>query len=132
MLILPPSLTTLPIALAVIPESIRRRTDWYILVFNVCNLVAPALLARAVFDAVESSTSAGWTIGAALAIVAFLLLLWPLATVLRLARGVKAAYTFGSTVCRSTPVSSRGAIAAALWGDYPGLVALTAQPLALA
>ena len=57
--IVPPSLTTLLIALAVIPDSIRRRTNWYILVFNVCNLVAPALLARAVFDAVESSTSAG-------------------------------------------------------------------------
>ena len=41
------------IALGVIPEWIRRRSDWYIVVFNVCNLVAPALLARAVFDAVE-------------------------------------------------------------------------------
>ena len=52
-LILPPSLTVLLIAVAVIPEWVRRRTDWYILVFNTCNLVAPALLARAVFDAVE-------------------------------------------------------------------------------
>jgi diguanylate cyclase (GGDEF)-like protein len=133
-LILPPSLTTLLIALAVIPESIRRRTDWYILVFNVCNLVAPALLARAVFDAVESSTSAGWTIGAALAIVAFLLLHYGLlATVLHLARGVKAADTLRlDCVLIDAGLLSLGAIAAALWGDYPGLVALTLLPLALA
>ena len=88
------SLTVLLIALAVIPEWVRRRTDWYILVFNACNLVAPALLARAVFDAVGESTSAGWTVGAALAILAFLLLHYGLlATVLHLARGVQAADT---------------------------------------
>ena len=132
--IVPPSLTTLLIALAVIPDSIRRRTNWYILVFNVCNLVAPALLARAVFDAVESSTSAGWTIGAALAIVAFLLLHYGLlATVLRLARGVKAADTLRlDCVLIDAGLPSLCAIAAALWGDYPGLVALTLLPLALA
>jgi len=133
-LILPPSLTTLLIALAVIPESLRRRTDWYILVFNVCNLVAPALLARAVFDAVEASTSAGWTVGAALAIVAFLVLHYGLlATVLHLARGVKAADTIRlDCVLIDAGLLSLGAIAAALWGDYPGLVALTLLPLALA
>ena len=133
-LILPPSLTTLLIALAVIPESLRRRTDWYILVFNVCNLVAPALLARAVFDAVESSASAGWTVGAGLAIVAFLILHYGLlATVLRLARGVKAADTVRlDCVLIDAGLLSLGAIAAALWSDYPGLVGLTLLPLALA
>ena len=133
-LILPPSLTTLLIALAVIPESLRRRTDWYILVFNVCNLVAPALLARAVFDAVESSASAGWTVGAGLAIVAFLILHYGLlATVLRLARGVKAADTVRlDCVLIDAGLLSLGAIAAALWTDYPGLVGLTLLPLALA
>jgi diguanylate cyclase (GGDEF)-like protein len=133
-LILPPALTTLVIALGVVPEWLRRRTDWYILVFNVCNLVAPALLARAVFDAVEESTSAGWTIGAGLAIVAFLLLHYGLlATVLRLARGVRARDTIRlDCVLIDAGLLSLGAIAAALWGDYPGLVALTLVPLALA
>jgi diguanylate cyclase (GGDEF)-like protein len=133
-LILPPALTTLVIALGVIPEWLRRRTDWYILVFNVCNLVAPALLARAVFDAVEENTSAGWTIGAALAIVAFLVLHYGLlASVLRLARGVKAGDTIRlDCVLIDAGLLSLGAIAAALWDDYPGLVALTLVPLALA
>lgn len=133
-LILPPSLTTLLIALAVIPEWIRTRSDWYIAVFNVCNLVAPALLARAVFDAVEGSTSAGWTVGAGLALLAFLLLHYGLlATVLHFARGVKAADTIRlDCVLIDAGLLSLGAIAAALWGDYPGLVALTLLPLALA
>jgi diguanylate cyclase (GGDEF)-like protein len=133
-LILPPSLTTLVIALAVVPESLRRRTDWYIVVFNVCNLVAPALLARAVFDDVESSVSAGWALGAGLAIVAFLILHYGLlATVLRLARGVKAADTIRlDCVLIDAGLLSLGAIAAALWSEYPGLVGLTLLPLALA
>jgi len=133
-LILPPSLTALLIGLAVVPESLRRRTDWYILVFNVCNLVAPALLARAVFDDVESSASAGWALGAGLAIVAFLILHYGLlATVLRLARGVKAADTVRlDCVLIDAGLLSLGAIAAALWSEFPGLVGLTLLPLALA
>ncbi len=133
-LILPPSLTTLLIVLAVIPESIRRRSDWYILVFNVCNLVGPALLAGAVFDAVDGNTTAAWTIGAALAIVAFVLLHYGLlATVLHLARGVRAADTIRlDCVLIDAGLLSLGAIAAALWGDYPGLVALMLLPLAVA
>ena len=133
-LILPPSLTTLVIALSVVPEWLRRRSDWYILVFNVCNLVAPALLARAVFDAVERSTSAGWTTGAALALVAFLVLHYGLlATVLHLARGVKAADTIRlDCVLIDAGLLSLGAIGAALWGGYPGVAALTLLPLALA
>ena len=88
----------------------------------------------AVFDAVEQSTSAGWSVGAALAILAFLLLHYGLlATVLRLARGVKAADTIRlDCVLIDAGLLSLGAIAAALWGDYPGLVALTLLPLALA
>ena len=51
--------TTLAIALAFLPESIRtRRTDWYIVVFNVANFVAPRSPRGAVFDAVEASTPA--------------------------------------------------------------------------
>jgi diguanylate cyclase (GGDEF)-like protein len=133
-LVLPPSLTVLLIALAVIPDWLRRRSDWYILVFNVCNLVAPALLARAVFDAVDESSAAGWTVGAALAVLAFLLLHYGLlATVLHLARGVRAADTIrADCVLIDAGLLSLGAIAAALWDDYPGLVALTLLPLALA
>jgi diguanylate cyclase (GGDEF)-like protein len=133
-LVLPPTLTVLLIAAAVVPEWLRRRSDWYILVFNVCNLVAPALLARAVFDAVEESTTAGWTIGAGLAILAFLLLHYGLlATVLHLARGVRVADTIrADCVLIDAGLLSLGAIAAALWDDFPGLVALTLLPLALA
>ncbi len=133
-LILPPSLSTLLIALAVVPEALRRQTDWYILVFNICNLVAPALLARGVFDAVDGNTAAGWTAGAALALLAFLLLHYGLlAAVLHLARGVKPTDTIRlDCVLIDAGLLSLGAIAAALWGDYPGLVALTLLPFALA
>jgi diguanylate cyclase (GGDEF)-like protein len=131
-LILPPSLTTLLIALAVIPEFLRRRSDWYILVFNVCNLVAPALLARAVFDAMEGG-GAGSTLGAALAIVAFLLLHYGLlATVLHLARGVKVSDTIrADCILIDAGLLSLGALAAALAEEHWSLVLLLLLPLAL-
>ncbi len=133
-LILPPSLTTLLIAFAVVPDWLRNRGDRYILVFNVCNLVAPALLARAVFEAVGEGTTAGSTVGAALALLAFLILHYGLlASVPRLARGVRASDTIRiDCVLIDAGLLSLGAIAAALWDDYPGLVALTLVPLALA
>lgn len=73
-LILPPSLSVLLIALAFVPEWVRTRSDWYIAVFNLCNFVGPALLARAAFDAVDGGSPAGWTLGACVAIASFLVL----------------------------------------------------------
>jgi diguanylate cyclase (GGDEF)-like protein len=87
-----------------------------------------------VFDAVDGNTAAGWTAGAALALLAFLLLHYVLlAGVLHLARGVKPTDTIRlDCVLIDAGLLSLGAIAAALWGDFPGLVALTLLPFALA
>ena len=63
-LVLPPSLFVLLMAVAFVPEWIRTRSDLFIALFNLCNYVAPALLARAVFDAVDGGSAAGWTLGA--------------------------------------------------------------------
>jgi diguanylate cyclase (GGDEF)-like protein len=133
-LVLPPSLFVLLIGLAFVPEWLRRRSDWYIAVFNLCNYVGPALLARAAFDAVDGTSAAGWTLGAMAAIVSFLVLHYGLlAAVLRLARGVRLRDTVRfDCVLIDAGLLSLGAIAAALWTDYPGLVALTLLPMALA
>ena len=88
-LVLPPSLFVLLIAVAFVPEWLRTRSGWHIALFNLCNYVGPALLARAVFDAVDGGSAAGWTLGAVAAIASFLVLHHGLlAAVLRLARGV--------------------------------------------
>jgi diguanylate cyclase (GGDEF)-like protein len=133
-LVLPPSLFVLLIVLAVVPEWLRTRSDWYIAVFNLCNYVAPALLARAVFDAVDGSSAVGWTLGAAAAITSFLVLHYGLlAGALRFARGVALRDTVRfDCVLIDAGLLSLGAIGAALWMDSPGLAALTLLPMALA
>ena len=133
-LILPPSLAVVVVALAFVAEWLRNRADWYILVFNVCNFVTPALIARAVFDAVGDAGPGEWALGAAAAIGAFLALHYGLlASVLRLARGVAVQDTVRvDCVLIDAGLLSLGAMAAALWEDHPGLVALTVLPLALA
>jgi diguanylate cyclase (GGDEF)-like protein len=133
-LILPPALAVILVALAFVPEWLRNRADWYIVVFNVCNFVTPALVARAVFDAVGEAGPGEWAFGAAAAIPAFLVLHYGLlAAVLRLARAVPVRETVRlDWVLIDAGLLSLGAIAAALWEDHPGLVALTALPLALA
>jgi diguanylate cyclase (GGDEF)-like protein len=132
-LVLPPSLFVLLVAVAFVPEWIRTRSDWYIALFNLCNYVAPALLARAVFDAVDGGSPAGWTLGAVAAIAAFLVLHYGLlAAVLRLARGVGLRDTVRfDCVLIDAGLLSLGAIGAALWEDFPGLAALTLLPMAL-
>lgn len=133
-LILPPALAIVVVGLAFVPEWLRNRADWYILVFNVCNFVAPALVARAVFDAAGDAGPGKWALGAAAAIAVFLLLHYMfLASVLRLARGVAVCDTVRlDCLLIDAGLLSLGAIAAALWEDQPGLVALTVVPLALA
>ena len=133
-LILPPALAVVVVALAFVPEWLRTRADWYIVVFNVCNFVAPALVARAVFDTTGGAGPGAWTLGAAAAILAFLALHYGLlAAVLRLARGVAVRDTVRlDCLLIDAGLLSLGAIAAALWEDHPGLVALTLVPLALA
>jgi diguanylate cyclase (GGDEF)-like protein len=133
-LILPPALAVGVVAFAFVPEWLRNRADWYILVFNVCNFVAPALVARAVFEAAGNAGPGGWALGAAAAIAAFLALHYGLlAAVLRLARRVAVRDTVRlDCLLIDAGLLSLGAIAAALWEDHPGLVALTLVPLALA
>ena len=133
-LILPPGLAVVLVALAFVPEWLRNRADWYIVVFNVCNFVAPALVARAVFDALGEVGTAEWALGGAAGIGAFLALHYGLlAAVLRLARGVPARDTLRlDGLLVDAGLLSLGAIAAALWEEHSGLVALTVVPLALA
>ncbi|HEY7561069.1 MAG TPA: GGDEF domain-containing protein [Gaiellaceae bacterium] len=133
-LILPPVLATLAIALAFLPEWLRTRADWYIVLFNFCNFVAPGLVARLVFDAASPSGPAEWALSAGLAIAAFLTLHYGLlAAVLHLARGVGVRDTVRpDCLVIDAGLLSLGAIAAALWESHPGLVALTLLPMGLA
>src|SRR4029453_14183320 len=91
-LILPPALGALTIAIAFVPEWLRSRPRWYIVVFNVANFVGPALLARAAFDALHGSSEQDWALAALVAIAVFLTVHYGLlALMLRLARGVRIA-----------------------------------------
>jgi diguanylate cyclase (GGDEF)-like protein len=133
-LILPPALAALALALAFVPESLRSRPRWYIVIFNVANFVGPAFLARAVFDALEGSSGGERTLAALAAIGAFLVVHYGvLAVMLRLARGVRIAETIRlDCVLIDAGLVSLGALAAALWDVNQALVALTLLPLALA
>jgi diguanylate cyclase (GGDEF)-like protein len=133
-LLLPPALTALAIVIAFVPETVRSRPRWYIAVFNVANFVAPALVARACFDAVGWSGETAWALGAAAGIAAFIVTQYAvLAIMLRLARGVRVLDTIRlDCVLIDAGLVSLGAVAAALWEINQGLVALTLLPLALA
>jgi diguanylate cyclase (GGDEF)-like protein len=133
-LILPPVLAAIAIAVAFLPESVRSRPRWYIAAFNVANFVGPALLARACFDGLHGSTDGDWALAALVAIAAFISVHYGvLAIMLRLARGVRIADTVRlDCVLIDAGLVSLGALAAALWQVNQGLVALTLLPLALA
>jgi diguanylate cyclase (GGDEF)-like protein len=133
-LILPPVLAAAAIAVAFVPESLRSRPRWYIIVFNVANFVGPALLARACFDALSGSTDRDWALAALAGIGAFLVLHYGvLAAMLRLARGVRIPDTIRiDCVLIDAGLISLGAVAAALWEVNEALVMLTLLPLALA
>jgi diguanylate cyclase (GGDEF)-like protein len=133
-LILPPALAAIAIAVAFFPESVRSRPRWYIVVFNVANFVGPALLARASFDALSGSTDREWALAALAAIGVFIVVHYVvLAAMLRLARGVRIAETIRvDCVLIDSGLVSLGALAAALWGVNEALVVLTLLPLALA
>jgi diguanylate cyclase (GGDEF)-like protein len=133
-LILPPVLAAIAIAVAFFPESVRSRPRWYIAAFNVANFVGPALLARACFDALHGSTDGDWALAALVAIAAFIIVHYAvLAVMLRLARGVRIGETVRlDCVLIDAGLVSLGALAAALWEVNQGLVALTLLPLALA
>jgi diguanylate cyclase (GGDEF)-like protein len=133
-LILPPALAAIAIAVAFIPESLRSRPRWYIVVFNVANFLGPALLARAVFDALEGSSDHEWALAALIAIVTFMTVHYGvLAVMLRLARGVRISETIRlDCVLIDAGLVSLGAVAAALWEANQALVALTLLPLGLA
>jgi diguanylate cyclase (GGDEF)-like protein len=133
-LILPPALAAITIAIAFIPESLRSRPRWYIVVFNVANFVGPAVLARAVFDAFSGSSDHEWALAALAAIGTFMTVHYGvLALMLRLARGVPVKDTVRvDCVLIDAGLVSLGAVAAALWEVNQALVALTLLPLALA
>jgi diguanylate cyclase (GGDEF)-like protein len=133
-LLLPPALAALAISVAFIPEWIRARPRWYIVVFNIANFVGPALAARACFDLFRDRGQGAWALGALSAIVTFVFLQYAvLAIMLRLARGVRALDTARlDCVLIDAGLISLGAVAAALWELNQGLVALTLLPLALA
>jgi diguanylate cyclase (GGDEF)-like protein len=133
-LLLPPALTAVAIAAAFVPEWIRARPRWYIVVFNVANFIGPALAARAVFDTLQSDGDRGWTLAALTAIVVFVATQYAvLAVMLHLARSVRVTDTIRvDCVLIDAGLVSLGAVAAALWELNQGLVVLTLLPLALA
>ena len=134
-LILPPLLAAAAIAVAFVPEWLRARPPWYIVVFNAANFVCPAVAARVVFDAVHGAgAGTPWALAAVAAISTFLVLHYSvLAVMLRLARGVRPADTVRlDCVVIDAGLVSLGAAAAALSELQPGLVVLTTLPLVLA
>jgi diguanylate cyclase (GGDEF)-like protein len=133
-LILPPALAAIAIAVAFFPESVRSRPRWYIVLFNVANFVGPALVARACFDALRGTTDQEWAFAALVAIAAFITVHYcVLAAMLRLARGVRIRETIRlDCVLIDSGLVSLGALAAALWEVNEALVVLTLAPLALA
>jgi diguanylate cyclase (GGDEF)-like protein len=132
-LVLPPALAAAAIAIAFVPEWIRTRVAWYIVVFNAANFVGPALASRAVFDAVETGGRGSWTLAALAGIGTFLVLQYAvLATMLRLARGVPVRDTVRiDCVLIDAGLLSLGALAAALAEEHWSLVLLLLLPLAL-
>ena len=133
-LLLPPLLGAAAIALAFVPEWIRRRVSWYIVLFNGANFVGPALAAGFVFDAVHEHGEAAWAVAAVAGVATFLVLQYSvLATMLRLARRVPIRDTVRrDCVVIDAGLLSLGAVGAALALDHPSLLALLALPLALA
>jgi diguanylate cyclase (GGDEF)-like protein len=133
-LLLPPLLAAAAIALAFIPEWVRTRVSWYIVLFNVANLVGPALVARAVYDAVSSTGSGMPALAAVAAVVAFLAVQYAvLGTMLRLARDVPFRDTVRlDCVVIDAALLSLGAVGALLAEQHASLVVLLALPLALA
>jgi diguanylate cyclase (GGDEF)-like protein len=133
-LILPPALAGIAIAVAFFTESVRARPRWYIVVFNVANFVGPALLARMCFDALRGTSDQQWALAALVSIGAFVLVHYlVLAAMLRLARGVRIPETVRlDCVLIDSALVSLGALAAALWEVNEALVSLTLLPLALA
>lgn len=133
-LLLPPALAAAAILPAFLPEWLRSRVRWYIVVFNAANFVGPALAARAVFDAVGPGENPRWALAALAGVGAFLALQYAaLAVMLHLARGVAIRETLRvDCVLIDAGLLSLGAVAGALAGYSPWLVTLTLLPLALA
>jgi diguanylate cyclase (GGDEF)-like protein len=133
-LLLPPALAAAVAAFAFLPEWLRTRTPWYIVMFNAANFVGPALGAGVAFRALAGEGAADWALGALAAIAVFVALQYAaLAVVLRFARGVPPRETIRlDCVVIDAGLLSLGAIAAALAGTSPWLVLLTILPLALA
>jgi diguanylate cyclase (GGDEF)-like protein len=134
-LLLPPALAAVAIAIAFVPEWLRTRVAWYIVVFNVANFVGPAIAARAVFEAFASPHGGeAWSVGAIAALGTFVVLQYAvLAVMLKLARDVRVTDTIRlDCVVIDAGLLSLGAAGAALWHEHPVLVILTLLPLALA
>jgi diguanylate cyclase (GGDEF)-like protein len=133
-LLLPPLMAAAVIAAAFVPEWIRTRSPWYIVLFNAANFVGPALAARAVFDLVATGGAGAWTLAALAAVATFLAVQYAvLAVMLKLARGVSIRDTVrADCVLIDAGLLSLGALGAALAENYPSLIALLALPLALA
>jgi diguanylate cyclase (GGDEF)-like protein len=133
-LILPPALAAIAIAVAFFPESVRSRPRWYIVSFNVANFVGPALLARTCFDELRGTADQEWAFAALVGIAVFVGVQYAvLAAMLRLARGVRIRETVRlDCVLIDSGLVSLGALAAALWQVNDALVILTLAPLALA
>jgi hypothetical protein len=133
-ILLPPALAAAVTAFAFVPDWLRTRAPWYIVMFNAANFVAPALGAGLAFRALEDDGVAAWALGALAAVSVFVTLQYAsLAVVLRFARGIRPRETIRrDCVVIDAGLLSLGAAAAALAASSPWLVLLTILPLALA
>ena len=129
-LLLPPLMAAAVIAAAFIPEWIRTRSPWYIVLFNAANFVGPALAARAVFDLVSTGGAGAWTLAALAAVATFLVVQYTvLAIMLKLARGVSIRDTVrADCVLIDAGLLSLGALGAAL-AEGRGAIAEAPEPL---
>jgi len=132
-LLLPPALAAIVITIAWVPDWLRRRVSWYIVLFNVANFVGPALASRLVFDQIAGDDAGSWTVAALVGIATFLVLQYgTLAIMLRLARGVAIRDTLRlDNVLIDAGLLSLGALGAALAARHPSFVLLLLLPLGL-
>jgi len=132
-LLLPPALAAIVITIAWVPDWLRRRVSWYIVLFNVANFVGPALASRLVFDQIAGDDAGSWTVAALVGIATFLVFQYgTLAIMLRLARGVAIRDTLRlDNVLIDAGLLSLGALGAALAARHPSFVLLLLLPLGL-
>ena len=136
-LLLPPELVALLALVQRLPEWVRERYPWYIQIFNIANVVGPALAAwgaaRLVLELPAGSDALlGALAGLAAAVVFIGLHHLLLATMLRVARGHsfrESGLFAGPTLATAFVLAGIGVALATLWSVNPWVVPAIVAPL---